>query len=169
MSTSMAGKNVWWLYQARRVNTQTNAGGGALTTRLSLATGQVGILVQASMVGAASAAATAEAKCMDEDGALTAYWGYVAAGASRVINFPTIGTAPTHNNVTNTQNAVLGPGQIISFTTGTALQNETLTVGIVLLLSTSTAPTWDTTGSGGTPSLAASTVSAANTLQAVVM
>jgi len=165
-----SGKNVWWLYQARRVNTQTNVAGGALTTRVSIPTGQVAKVVRLYVQGTASATATLFGYVFDEDTAGVSFIGSVPAGASRTFHLPSIGSgAVAHNNVADTTNMILGPGEYLVAVSSVAIQNEAQTVGVVLLLSTPTEPTWDTTGSAGTPSLAASTISAANTLQAVVM
>jgi len=162
--------NVWWLYQARRVNTQTAGGGGALTTRFSIAAGQVARLVAYRAVGTASAGATLVTQVEDEDGSFLSRLANIPAAASRSVNLPTIGTAANAEGcMTTSEGYLLGPGEYILSTSSAALQNETLTVAVVLLLSTPTEPTWDTTGSGGTPSLAASTISAANTIQAVLM
>ena len=164
------GKNVWWLYQARRINTQTNGAGGALVTRISFPAGQVGKILACTVTGTASAGSTLSAFRQDEDGNNVAKLGAMAAGASRTLALPTVGAvATTNDNVVETNEMLFGPGEFLTFPTTAALLNETETVAIVLLLSTPTIPTWDTTGSAGTPSLAASTISAANTLQAVVM
>lgn len=111
------------------------------------------------------------AQVLDEDGAEDATLVSIAAGITRIGRIPSPGgIATTNNNLTSSEKGyILGPGQYLIAISNVALQNETLTVGIVLLLSTPTQPTWDTTGSAGTPSLAASTISAANTLQAVLM
>ena len=160
--------NPWYLYQARRINTQ-GAANGALTTRISMPAGVVGI-IQAMYVRGALSAATLEVYRYDEDGAQMGLWASVAAGATRQINLPSIGSAASAtNNPPNTTDTKLGPGEILAATTSAALQTETLTVGVVILLSAPTEPTWDTTGSAGTPSLAASTISAANTMQMVAM
>ena len=162
-------KSVWWLYQGRRVNTQSGAGGGALVTRFTIPAGQVARLVSVRALGPASNTTLAITSC-DEDAAISAYMAYISAGVARIVNIPSVGTASTsHDNQIMSDGEFFGPGQIVSINSAAALQNETLTVAVVLLLSTPTAPTWDTTGSGGTPSLAASTISAANTLQLVVI
>lgn len=163
-------KQIWYLYQARRVNTQTNGAGGALRTRISVPAGQVAKLVQVYAEGTASAGSSLSSDILDEDGAQAVRVAYVAAGATREFKLPSIGSAATaHGNIADTNGMIIGPGQFLIIDASAALQTETLKVGVTLLLSTSTEPTWDTTGSAGTPSLAASTISAANTMVAVVM
>jgi hypothetical protein len=62
---------------------------------------------------------------------------------------------------------LFGPGEFLVVVSTAGLQTEILTVGVVMLLSTPVEPVWDTTGSAGTPALADSTISAANTMQKV--
>ena len=157
-----------WFYQGRRVNTQTAGGGGALVTRLQIPSGQVAVLVSANIVGTLSAGSALVGAIWDEDGAEALSIGDIAAGATRSMRLPSIGTSATASgNCSNSVGLKVGPGQIIRFAAGAALNTETLTVAITLLLSSPVEPAWDTTGSAGTPSLAASTISAANTMQEV--
>jgi len=107
---------------------------------------------------------------MDEDGAVSTPLINIAAGATNVGALPSIGaSATTTGNTANSLGLIIGPGQAFYIAGNAAALNETLTISIVLLLSTNVEPTWATTGSAGTPSLAANTISAANTMQAVIM
>ena len=72
-----------WLYQANRINTQDAAGPAALTTRLSVASGQVARIVSGRFAGCASGGATFNGFKYDEDGALACNIIKIAAGASR--------------------------------------------------------------------------------------
>lgn len=175
------GKNGWevykaraqpigWLYQGRRVNTQDNAGGGALQIRIQIPSGVTARLISMSITGSASAGATLIAGVFDEDGNIQTRAAGIAAGASLISYLPSFGAvAANTNNIADTRGLILGPGQYLYAVSSAALQTETLTVGVVLLMSAAVEPTWDTTGSAGTPNLAASTISTANTLQAVYL
>ena len=160
--------NPWYLYQARRVN--TSGGAGALVTRISMNAGQVGKLVSYTVTGPASAGATLDIVVYDEDGALNAPLANCAAGANRRMSLPTVGTAATASlNFQESNGLVLGPGEELSSLASTSLITETLTIAVVLLLSTPDIPVWAITGSVAGSALAASTISAANTLQLVAM
>ena len=90
-----------------------------------------------------------------------------ATAAVCVFRLPTIGTAGTAsgNNATS-ENYILAPGQVLVFQSEGAAQTETQLTAVTLELhNIGTIPTWDTTGSAGTPNLAASTISEANTLR----
>ncbi len=158
-------KQIWYLYQARRVNTQTNGAGGALTTRISMNAGQVGKIVQVYQKGSASATCVTQIWVHDEDGANQCMLKYTAAAANQENHLPLAGGT----TYADSNGLLIGPGQFLAFLSSVVLNTETQTVGVALLLSTPVEPTWDTTGSVGTPSLAASTISAANTLQAVYL
>ncbi len=162
----MSEEQATWIYQARRVNTQTNAGGGALRTIITLASGQLARIVQCAVIGPASVTSTLIITVFDEDGMEYGRLFNCLAGASNVGRLPSIGSGGTATgNIANSTGLVLPAGATLAFDGSVAIQNETLTVGIVLeLLNLPTVPTWATTGSAGTPSLAASTISAANTL-----
>ena len=139
-------------------------------TRLSAPSGQVCRFVCAYVAGTASAGATLNCSIYDEDGGQGPYIATVGAGATRELSLPTTGTAvPTSSGLINNTDLVIPPGAFLRFASSAALQNETQTVYVCFLMSGSTEPTWDTTGSAGTPSLAASTISVANTLQLVAM
>lgn len=161
------------LIQVRRVNTQDNAGGGQLVTRVSLPTGMTAQLVSLYVRGSASAGATLSVLKLDEDGATVNVVANVGAAANNTVSLPSIGTAANgSNNVVYSHKLMLGPGEYLSATCSAALQTETLTVGIELIAPigfTDASLTWDTTGSAGTPNLAASTISATNSTQPVLM
>lgn len=176
------GKNGWemyktraqpigWLYQSQRVLTQTNGGGGQLTMKISVPTGTVGRIVAMKFVGTASAGATLNVTVNDEDDNIVIPLATVTAGANRQANFPAPGVnaSATNNNDATSTFCLVGPGMTIKAASSAALQNETLTVRLVMLLSTATIPTYDVSASAGTPSLAASTISAENTMQAVYL
>jgi len=162
--------DVTFMYHARRVNTQTNAGGGALQTNIAMNTGQVGIVRSMLVIGSASAGATLLGIVYDEDANISNQYANAAAGASRVLCLPSIGSAATaDNNRSNSQNLVLTGAQYIGWSSSAALQNETEQVNVTIeLLNDPTLPVWSTTGSAGTPSLAASSISAANTLIPII-
>lgn len=160
------------LYQARRVNEQTAAGGGALMTRISLAEGKVAYVCQYRAETVTAGAVALACRLLDEDGADAGLMANIGAAAGVNTQMPSIGSsAAASGNIMSTQNMYMGPGQILRANTGNCAQNDTLTVSIALLLpidATTADITWDTTGSGGTPDLADSTISVANTLQAVL-
>ena len=165
---------VWWLYQARRQATNTNAAGNPIIIDISLAAGQVAKLVKGFVQQSTTATHTLLAIHNDEDnvGPPIAY--VAAAAAASEVRLPSIGTAANASaNIMSSQGLMLGPGEKLTCQTGgaSAAANDTLAVSVSLLLSTPTIPTWDTTRSTDTAqiTLAASTISAANTLQAVVM
>lgn len=158
-------------YAARRVNTQGAGGGGALVTRISTSTGQCAMLIGMEIIGAASAGSTLSCYVTDEDGANVTKLGVISAGATRVMYLPSIGsTSSTHDGTAQSIGMIIGPGQFIKTYGSAALNTETHTVSCMFeLLGHYSALTWDTTGSGGTPSLAASTVSDANTYHVQVI
>ena len=159
-----------WVYQARRVCTQDNVAGGVLNVNLSVATGQLAVIRSLNAVGPASAGATLQCITYDEDTAAGGYLANIPAGASRSFNLPTTGTAANAtSNLMSSEGFVLAPGMTIKIAASAAAQTETLSVAVVMeLYNLATVPTWSTTGSGGTPNLAASTISDANTLQEVL-
>lgn len=157
-----------YLYQARRVNTQDAAGPATLHTRISMNPGQVGRLVHMHVRGTLSGGSTLQVLALDEDGATVGSFAGVAAGANLQTNLPSVGAIANASTATgNSVGMLFGPGEYLSMQSSVSLITEILTVGIVLLLSTPDIPIWDTTGSGGTPNLAASTISAVNTLQRI--
>jgi len=160
-----------YLYQATRVNTQDNVGGGALYTVISVATGVTAELV--GMNALSNGNATFGINLLDEDGVTVQKWSQIGAAAGNTCSLPSIGsTASTSANTSDTKKQLIGPGQIIQVWTGALVQTNTLRVAVALLLpitATVNDITWATTGSGGTPNLAASTISDANTMQAVLL
>jgi len=175
--TGRKGKDGWetfkvraqpigWLYQARRVWT-SGVGGGAVTIRISVPTGVVAKLIAAEIIGPASAGATMSIFLLDEDGANMTKLAYLAAGATRIVYLPSVGTTAAHDNTPMTLGMMVGPGQYISTVCSASLQNETVKVSITMLMSAEVSPVWDTTGSVSVGALAASTISAP--LQAVYL
>jgi len=158
----------WYMWQCARVCTQTAGGGGALTTRIQLPAGVCGKLVTMMAIGSASAGSTLASFIYDEDLTYTPRLAGIAAGAARSFALPSVGTAATANdNTMNTVGYMLCPGQFIVTTASVCLNTETLSIYIALLLNKKVDPVWDTTGSAGTPVLAANTISDANTWQEV--
>ena len=162
-----------WLYQCARVNTQANAAGGALYTRVRIGSGIMAELVMMSAIGPTTNT-TLSADVSDEDGTYPSVLLSIAAGATRKGSIPTIGVANTSSGAMQTMGMKFGPGQIIRWYSAAAAQTETLSLYVVFLLPITAASdgsdiTWDTTGSAGTPGLGASTISAANTMQAVLL
>ena len=157
-----------WAWQARHVLTQDNAGGGALRIRVNIPTGSVATLIALYAKGSASGGNTLKVYLMDEDNTRAGLLASIAAGANLETHLPSIGAvASASANLTNSCGLKILPGQFLAADSATCLQTETETMYIALLLSAPTLPTVVTTGSAGTPNLAASTISAANTLQRV--
>jgi len=152
----------WWLYQARRVCTQGVAGPNALAIRINIPAGVVARLGSIYAIGTASAGSTLLCYRQDEDAAQSEYLAVITAGASRELSLP--GAAPLgHQSAISSIGYMMGPGSILVFRASVSVAAETLTVAVQFLMSERVEPVWDTTGSGGTPTLAASTISAANT------
>ena len=160
--------DVSFLQQFRRVTTQNGAGGGALVNLVSCANNQICVIHEGLVVGSASTATLIVTK-LDEDAATCALVTTLSAGVSRTASLPTTGSVP---NVSPGQMAGLGmklaPSQSISFASSAAIQTEILTVALLVETNTPEPLTWATTGSGGTPALAANTISSAASLVAVV-
>lgn len=129
-------------------------------------------------VGSAGANHSLMIRHYDEDSAVAAYFASVGSVANPFMVIPSIGTAASASaNIRNTTRVILPPGSILTAMTGEAgAQNDTLTVAIELLLPITAASdgsdvSWSIARSTN-PSdvtLAASTISAANTMQAVLM
>ena len=162
--------DVTWIYQAARINTLTPAGPVALVTRISMNTGQIGRLISSRIQGTASAGATLLVAVQDEDSVSSTQLASVAAGASRTVSLPSIGTAATAtSNTANTTELILVPGSYLAVTSSVALATENQSIYVAIeLLNDPTLPVWDNTGSGGASVIAASTISVANTLQPIV-
>jgi len=156
--------NPWYLYQARRVATQANAAGGAILIDLATAPGQIAKLLHARVVNSGNNGL--QAYIYDEDNAAEAYLLVIGAAAGTSASLPSIGSAATASaNNANTKDLMFGPGQKLSFLqTAAGAQNDTLTLGITLLLTTATEPSWSVARSTnpGNVTLAANTISAAN-------
>jgi len=99
--------------------------------------------------------------------------GYAATGATITLRIPSPGAVATAtNNAIATLGLILGPGSKLSAAQSTAsAATATLTISVWLLMSAEVQPTWDISRStnAGSVTLAASTISAANTLQAVYL
>ena len=171
MSSTGDAKNVWYLYQARRVATQANAAGGAIIVDISVAAGQIAKLVSLQILN--SGTNSLYCYLYDEDVAESNRLGGVGSAAGNRLEFPSIGAnANAAGNFASSEGLLLGPGQLLSvFQLGAGIQNDTLTVAVTLLLSTNTAPTWSKARSTNEAdvTLAASTISTANTMQAVAI
>ena len=163
--------NPWYLYQANRIAQQTNGAGGAILVDLTLAAGQVAYLITAT--GKNSGTNSIVIYTRDEDNATNTDLGVVASGAATVLTAPRTYTGTTTSGYTITSHGLMiGPGQKLCFEQGGAgVDNDTLGVRVTLLLSTPDIPTWSVARSTnpGDVTLAASTISAANTLQMVPM
>jgi len=171
---SVGMDKVKYLYQARRVATQANVAGGAVKVDITVASGQVAKIVWASALNSGNNSIAMAIN--DEDNARTVYLGGTGAAATIDVHLPqtpaSAATALVDGSAATSVGGLIGPGSSLSFEQGAAgAQNDTITVAVVLLLSTSTAPTWSVARStnAGDVTLAASTISAANTTQAVVM
>lgn len=164
-------EKVAYLYQARRVATQANAAGGAIKIDITVAAGQVAKLIGVSMINSGTNGILVNA--LDEDGVTQIQRiASVGSGAGTYISLPTIGSVATATqNMATSEGLLIGPGSSLALDqTGAGAQNDTSTIGIMLLLSTNTEPTWSKARSTNQAdvTLAASTISTANTLQAVV-
>lgn len=158
-------------YTARRVATQANGGGGAVIIDVTCAAGQMMRLISASMAN--SGTNTCAIIVYDEDNASTCQYAYVGSAATTSCRLPSIGSAATaSSNIANSQDLIVLPGQKLSFAqSGAGAQNDTITVAVVFeLIGTDDEPTWSVARStnAGSVTLAASTISAANTLVTVV-
>ena len=178
--TGKRGKTAWelyktyagkkWIYQARRICTQDAAGPAVLAVRIHVNPDQVARLIAMEINGPASAGNVSGIRVYDEDMAQIAILALAAATANVSLHLPSIGTAATAtNNRTQSLGYILPPGNYLLTGASVSLITETLAVGVVMeLYNVPTLPVWDTTGSAGTPNLAASTISAANTLTEVL-
>jgi len=159
---------IGYLWSARRIATQNNGAGGGIVVRISVPSGVYATLISARHVSPASAGNIPAANIFDEDSVEHLRLSAMGAGAAREVNMPAPGTATsTNNNMATSEGLRFGPGMFLTFSDSAALQTETSTIAVTLLLSDAIAPTWDTTGSGGTVALAASTISDLNTWRAV--
>lgn len=164
-----------WIYQARRKATDAAAAGNPIIIDISLATGQIGVLRSAFVQQVTAGVHTLYITLLDEDNAHFAKVGVVAAAAANSFLYvPSIGaSAAASDNVMNSTGLVIPPGSKLScYTAGaSANANDTLEVGIILeLYNLSTEPTWSVARSTDVANitLAASTISTANTMQEFV-
>ena len=163
--------NPWYLYQARRVATQANVGGGAVIVDIALGAGQVGWIELSTFTNSGTNGLFVDV--LDEDNMIVGRLAGIASAAGNALRVPSIGTAASASlNVNESVRRYLGPGMKWSiYQTGAGAQNDTLTVAVTLFLSTNTEPTWDKSRSTNAAdvTLAASTISVANTMQLVPM
>lgn len=164
----------WYLYQATRLCTNANAAGHPMTITLTFAAGQVIRLNQMISKNVTLGTHTMVIYVADEDGVSIAQ--LATAGVAAATNYcflPSIGSAATASaNYIDSTNLWLGPGQklIVTEATDSANAGDTLLVAVSLLLSTNTEPTWAATGTDvANYTFAASTISAANTVQLVAV
>lgn len=159
--------SVSWIYQARRVATQANAAGGAQKIDISIASGQLARVISAKCLNSGTNGISIF--LADEDNANHCGLSTIGSGAGTYISLP----AAPGSNTSSTANAdakgmLLAAGQKLSFEqTGAGAQNDTFTIAITLeLFNKMDAPTWDKSRSTNAAdvTLAASTISAANTL-----
>ena len=156
-----------WIYQARRVATQANAGGGSVRADISVATGQVARLITSHVVNSGTNGLNLWKR--DEDAANAVYLGSVASAAATNASLPNLGTSTASANVAFSHGMLISPGQTLSFDqTVAGAQNDTITIAIELeLYNLPTLPTWSVARSTNAAdvTLADSTISEANTLQ----
>lgn len=179
--TGKQGRNGWemfktyaskkWIYQARRVAQQTNVAGGAIKIDISVATGQIAKLVHI----AAANSGTNEVNIFvrNEDAAQTADLCRVGSAGSTIGSAPRVNTSMTTTGYhINSTGLILAPGESLAPEQGVAgAQNDTFTVAVVLeIYNVPTLPTWSVARSTNAAdvTLAASTISEANTLQEVL-
>lgn len=163
--------DVTFIYQARRVATQANVGGGPVIIDVSLATGQIARIIGGRALN--SGTNTALGYIIDEDNAVTTTIGTTTSGAGSNSQYPSIGSGATATaNIASSVDFILPAGAKLSFQqSGAGAQNDTFTVALILeLLNDPTIPTWDKSRSTNPAdvTLAASTISAANTIQPIV-
>ncbi len=161
-----------WLWQARRIATQANVAGGKVLIDIAIPTGTVAKLVSLSVAN--SGTNSAYCYLLDEDNGQCGQLAAVGSGAGTNYNLPSIGgTSATSGNIQHGLAQLIGPGMKLSIQqAGAGAQSDTMAVGIVLLLSTDDGiPTWSIARSTnpGDVTLAASTISTDNTLQAVYL
>lgn len=161
--------NPWYIWQMHRILTQTNGAGGALQLNIAMPAGVVGKLVALRAVN--SGTNTVYMYRFDEDAALVLPLAAVASAAGTSADLPSVGgAASAAGNLVNTCDMWFGSGEYMAcLNTLAGLQNDTLTVAAVFLLSQNQEPIINTTGSGGTPVLGDNTVSLTNRMQLAAM
>ena len=163
----MAVKQTSWIYQARRVCTRATNDGLTIVD-ISLATGRVARLISLKV----TASGTNGINCLlrDEDNAIHNWLCTIASAAGTKAQLPMNVTTVTGSDSNIASVGLIIPsGALLSCEfTGNGANGDTMTVAVVLeLFNSGAAPTWSVARSTGTaPTLAASTISAANTLTA---
>ena len=171
------GKNVWWLYQSRHKFTNAAATGNPIIVDISMSAGVIAKLVSLFAATVSIGNHTISAQLLDEDRAndmqLSAG---SASGTVEQFCLPSIGTTAIGAATCQagySPGLLIGPGQILRAAMGGASANaaDTLEVGLVLLLSAPTVPTWSFALSTDAADITdgGDTISVANRLQAVVM
>ena len=159
-----------WIYQARRVATQANAAGGAVVVDISLASGQIARII--SIRGLNSGNNGISCLIVDEDNATHAQLASISAAGGANFNLPAavLAGAATTSSMAQSSGFILASGQKLTIMQSAAgAQNDTMTICITLeLFNLPTVPTWskDRSTNAADVTLAASTISAANTLTA---
>jgi len=165
--------NPWYLVQFRRVATQGNGAGGAIILDIQVPTGCVMEILFAAMQNSGTNAAYINRT--DEDNVIAGYYAQVGSAASTICSIPRGYASPTTSNLlTASDNGrlIFGPGEKLTFMqTGAGAQSDTLTAHIVALLSQNVDLVWSVARStnAANVTLAASTISAANSRQLVPM
>lgn len=159
------------MYTARRVATQANAAGGAIVVDITCAAGQM--MRIESAYAANSGTNTLQMKVHDGDNAMRAYLANVGSAASNYLSIPSPGAAASASgNLVDSKDLYVLAGEKFTIMQGAAgAQNDTMTIAVVIELYGSAAePTWSKARSTNEANvtLAASTISAANTLLTVV-
>jgi len=139
-----------YYYHQRRSCAQSGAGGGALKVRIPMLDCQMARICEGFIEGPASNT-TLTMKIYDEDGQEQCNVVSKAAAANNTINIPA--------DITHPDDMIIPAKGYVEFETGAAAQTETLIVAIGMWISRNVEPTWATTGSGGTPSLAPPSIS----------
>jgi hypothetical protein len=167
------GPKWMYVYQARRVATQANAGGGAMVIDISPTVLARVLQMQIASAGANHSMAI---RSYDEDNAVAGYLASVGSVANPFMVIPSVGVAATASgNIRDTTNLHVAPGmKLTAMTLEAGAQNDTLTTAVTMLLPITAASdgsdvTWSKARSTNEAdvTLADSTISAANTMQAV--
>lgn len=161
-------------YNARRVATQANAGGGAVIVDISPPTGQAYILQ--AVRGANSGTNGLVCVLADEDFATILTLAEIGSAAGVKFNLPSPGaSASSTGNIANSYGLIISKGQYLRiYQTGAGAQNDTLTVSLYLEPlnpGASTTPTYSVAAStnAGDVTLAASSITDGNTLTTTVV
>ena len=157
-------------YQARRVATQANAAGGAVIIDITPAAGQAMRIVELYAINSGTNSLYFDVA--DEDNAYGARFAAVGSAAGTQARAPNVGTSgAATDNLTGSADFIVPAGKkLVIRQLGAGAQNDTLTVAVVFeLIGNPAVPTWakDRSTNEADVTLAASTISAANTIQAV--